>query len=167
MPAALIDSVLELISTLIPYELGSTQFTIVLVVCVAAWVIVARVLMGLLKSDRGFMAALLALACPLFFGLLAYGLADSQVVPQIEADWAERYLAPGVSGLVALLVILILSKRLFLLNGPTAIFIFAFATAAALGAFFAAGVVLETLEKGGEQIKQREERTKKEIDSVL
>jgi len=48
MPKELIDSVLDLISSLIPYELGSTQFYVVLVASVITWVIVARVLMGLL-----------------------------------------------------------------------------------------------------------------------
>ncbi|HKK19285.1 MAG TPA: hypothetical protein VJ952_11445 [Opitutales bacterium] len=167
MPREIIDSALELISSFIRYELGSAQFYVVLAACVIAWLIVARILMGLLKSDRGFMAALLALALPLFFGLLAYGVVDWQVVARIEGDWAEKYLPPAGFGLVALLVILVLSSRVFVVNGFVAVFIFAFASAAAVGAYFAAEIALETLEKGSEQIEQREERSRETIESVL
>jgi len=167
MPKELIDSILELISSFANYEVGSTPFNVVAIVCVITWVIVARVLMGLLKSDRGFLAALIALALPLCFGLFAYGIVEWRVVPQIEADWAEQYLGLAVFGLVGLLFILILSKRVFVVNGFAAILIFAFASVAALGAYFVAEVVLKTLEKGGEQLKQREERSQETIDSVL
>lgn len=167
MSKKLIDSVLELISSLTHYELGSTQFYIIFAVSAVAWLVVARVLMGLLKSDRGIVAALLALVIPLFLGLLAYSLVEVQVVPRMEAEWAEQYLPLGVLLTVVLVVVLLTFKRIILLNGVTGLIIFTFASAAAVGAYFASDVVLETLEKGGEQIKQREERNKKEIDSVL
>ncbi|PXA03282.1 hypothetical protein DDZ13_12715 [Coraliomargarita sinensis] len=167
MPQELIDSVSELVSACIDYEPGSTQFYVVLGAFAVAWIVVARVFMGLLKSDRGFLAATVALILPFFFGLLAYGVVDVRVVPQIEADWAGKYLPLASFVFVALLVILYLSKRVFMVSGYAAVFIFAFATAAAVTAFFGVEVTLKTLEKGEEQLKQRDERDRETIDSVL
>lgn len=66
MPEELTGPILELLSTHIAYEFGSTQFYILLGASALAWLVVARILMGLFRSSRGFIAALLALACPLF-----------------------------------------------------------------------------------------------------
>lgn len=163
----LTDPILDLFSSLIHYEVGSTQYYTLLCVSVVAWLVVARVFMGLFQSDRGFMGAFAALALPLILGLLAYGLVDSKVVSQIEADWAQQYLALGALAAVAILAILLLSKRFIQLSSVTTFIIFIFASTVAVGVFYATTVTLETLEKGGDQIKQREERTKQEIDSVL
>jgi hypothetical protein len=167
MPHDLIDPILELISFGIHYEIGSTQFNIVLAASFVAWLVVARVMMAVFQSDRGILSAALALAFPLFFGLLAYGLADWQLVPLFEADWYQPYLPLSMLFLVSFLVVLITSKRFFMLSGLSAIVIFVFASATAMGTLYAAGVVLETLEKGSDQIKQREERNKQEIESVM
>lgn len=167
MPKELIDSILELISSLVPYELGSTQFYVVLAASVLAWLAVARVMMGLMQTNKGFFEALLALVCPIVVGLLAYGLVDWQVVPQIEAEWVEQYLALGVMAAVALLVVLLLSKRFIVLGAFMTLIIFVLASAAAVGAYFATNVALVTIDKGSEQIKQHDERNQKEIDSVL
>lgn len=167
MPQELVDSVLKLIESVLPYEVGTQEFYTVLGACVCTWVFVARLFMGLLKSGKGFIAAFFALVVPLFFGLVAYGLADWQVVPIIDAEWAVRYVPISVFGLVTFLTVLITAKRIFALNGPVSIFIFVLASAGSVGAYFGAGIAIETLEKGGEQIKQREERTNSAIDSVL
>lgn len=163
----LTNPILELISSSIQYEVGSTEYYIVLGVSVAAWLVVARVLMGLFRSDRGIFGALLALAFPLVLGLLAYGLVVSEVSPQIEAEWARSYLPLGALALVAILVIFIVSRRFMQLSGVTTLIIFIFASAVAVGAFMAAVVTLDTLENGEDQIKQREEHNKQEIDSLL
>ncbi|MGB0408364.1 MAG: hypothetical protein ACPG3X_07170 [Opitutales bacterium] len=167
MPQELIDSVLGFIEAVVAYERGTKEFYIVLAASILSWVLVARLFMGLLRSSRGFISAFMALVVPLFLGLLAYGLTQWQVVPMVEAEWAEAYLPLGALVLVFFLMFIICSKCIFALSGAMSIFIFVLASAAAVGAYFGACVALETLEKGGQQIKQREERTNKAIDSVL
>lgn len=167
MPVQVIEPIRELVSALIGYELGSKQFYTVVLSSLLSWLVVARIITSTLKSQRGIVAGFLALGFPLFIGLLAYGLAATQVVPKFDPSWAKPYLAYGMGAVFALLTIVTISKRLLSLSGFATIIVFLFASAAAFCAYFAVGVGLKTLEQGEQQIKQREERTKKEIDSVL
>lgn len=163
----LLDPVLELITSLTRYELGSNQYDIVFAVSTLVWLIVARVLMGLLKSDRGIFAALFALAIPLFFGLLAYSLAKVKVAPLLEAQWAEQYLPLGILVFVVLILVIFTSKFFISLNGVSGLIVFAFATTAAVIALVGTEVALETFEKSREQIKHRKEEKNDDIDAVL
>lgn len=167
MPQPFIDALVELISSVIAYEMGSQSFYIVIAACALTWIILARILMGMMKSEKGFIAAIFALLVPLSLGLLAYGLAAWQAVPLIDADWAEQYLPLGIFGLILVLSILITAKRIMALSGVLSVIVFVFASAASVGAYYGVGIALETLEFGGDQIKQRDEKSKKELDSLL
>lgn len=158
---------LELISFGLHHEVGSTEYCVVLAVSLAAWLVVARVFMGLYQSDRGVVGALLALVFPVVLGLLAYGFVDSQLVPQMKMEWARQYLPLGALAVVAVLIVLLISKRCIQLDGVVTLIIFICASLVAVGAFCGAMITLEAFEKSGEQFKDREERNKQQIESVM
>ena len=156
MPQELIDALLEPISFLIQYEIGSSEFLIVLVATLAVWIVVARVFMGLLDSDRGILAAVLTLAIPLLSGLFSYGLVEWQIVPMIEAEWAQSYLAVAMSVTVALVIIIFAVKRLTGLSRLASVFVILFASTAAILMSIGTSTVIDALQKGSEKIKERE-----------
>lgn len=163
----LLDSVLELMTSLTHYEFGSERFFVIFALSALLWVVVARGFMGIFDSKCGVASAFLALVLPLSSGLLAYSLAEVQLVPLVGAAWAEKYLPIGIFFLVLLLVAVFACKRLIGLTRLFGFIVFVFASATAALAFYATEFVLETLDEGSEQIKQREERNQKEIDSVM
>jgi hypothetical protein len=163
---SIIDGALELPLSIFP-ELGSAEFNIVFFSCLATWILVARVFMGLLKSRRGFLSALIALVVPLFLGLLAYSLSTLYLLPLIGQDWAAEFLPLAMFALVSILAALVTSKWVFGLEGSSGVVVFLFASAAAVGAFFISETVLATLDQGSEQIKMREERKESTLDQIL
>ncbi|MEO0510601.1 MAG: hypothetical protein AAF065_12160 [Verrucomicrobiota bacterium] len=166
MPKELIDSVLELIDSVLAYEFGTTQFYIAMGACLLAWLVVARILMRLFRSGKGVTSALLALMFPLFFGLTAYGLTDWKLVAFVESEWAEEYLALGAFGGVSFLTILITARRLFDLGFFSSFLIIIFASASSVGAYFTLGIAQDTFEKGKQQIKQREQANQETMEKL-
>lgn len=164
---SLLVPILDLIASWTHYQLGSYAFYLVVGSSLVMWVVVARVFMGLLKSGRGLLMAGLSLTIPMFLGFLTYGLSVWQLVPLIGTDWAGRYLGLILGGLMALLAVLLISKRMLSLSIFNTILVFFLASLAATAAYFGAGVVLQMLGEGRGQIQQREERTKNKIESML
>jgi hypothetical protein len=166
MTGELIDASLALPESLFP-EFGSQNFYLVFGSCVLAWLLVARLFMGMLKSRRGIVAAAIALLVPTVVGLIGYGLSILHLVPMLDEAWAEQLLPPGIFGLLLILTAFITSKRILGLDGSSGIVVFLFATAGAIGAYFCAEITLKTLDQGGQQIKMREEKKERAMDSLF
>lgn len=52
-----IESICGLLEAVFNHEVGSPYFNVMLGVCLVAWVVVARILMAMLASPRGILAA--------------------------------------------------------------------------------------------------------------
>jgi len=159
------DSILDLIDSSSPYEFGSEPFYLLLAVAFFSWVLVARVMMALFKSERGLVSALFALLFPLLLGLSAYGLAETQVVPEVDRAWARTYLPTIAMAVVAIGVILVISKRLLGLNWVTNLIAVSFASTAAIFLSYGTMAMLDTVEQSGEQFQERNARNFEPIRS--
>jgi hypothetical protein len=166
MLESIIDTALVLPKSVFP-EVGSPEFNIVFFSCLATWILVARLFMGLLKSRRGFLSAVMALVVPLSLGLLAYSLSILHLVPMVEQDWVGEFLPSSLFILVSILGASITSKWIQGLDRSSGLVVFLFASAAAVGAFFISETVLETLDSGGDQIRSREERKESMLNQLL
>ncbi|MGZ0657117.1 hypothetical protein ACWPKO_04425 [Coraliomargarita sp. W4R53] len=167
MPTQVIDSVMRLIEATFGYSVGTSGFNIMLGVCFFAWVLVARVFMALFSSNRGILAAFLAFALPVGLGLLAYGMAELHLVPLVDRGWLATAL-PGVAfGLMLLLAVLVIVRRIFALSSGVSLFIYLVATSAAIGAYFGAQVTMGVIEYGENQVEQRDQRVTEELDQLF
>ena len=164
---SVVDSVVSLVESVFAYEVGDPGFNITVGISVFAWVLVARIFMAMFPTKRGIIAAFFAFAVPMAFGLLAYGLAETHLVPLLDQNWTVRAVPWIAFGLLTFLSILVFAKRIWSLSVGVSIFIYIVATSAAIGAYFGAQVTMGVIDFGGRQVEQREQRTQDGLDSIL
>ncbi|MDQ8195430.1 hypothetical protein QEH59_13420 [Coraliomargarita sp. SDUM461004] len=163
-----IESILRLIEAVFGYSIGEPDFNIVVGICVFAWVLAARAFMAIFSSKRGILAAFFAFAIPVTIGLVGYAMAELYVVPLMKSyGWRIFALPSAVFALFVFLSILLLAKRVWALSAGVSLFIYVVATAAAIGAYFGTEVTLGVIEYGENQMEQRDQRVKSEIDALL
>ena len=172
MPMQVIDSVLRLIESIFGYSVGTSGFNMMLGVCLFTWVLVARVFMALFSSSRGIFAAFFALVFPVGLGLLAYGMAALNLVPRVERTWLTSVVPAAaipslVFGLMVLLAVLVIARRIFALSAGVSLFIYLVASSAAIGAYFGAQVTMGVIEYGENQVEQRDQRVNEELDQLF
>lgn len=167
MSVPAIDSAVHLIETVFAYDVGTPGFNIMLGVCALTWVMVARVFMALFSTKRGIIAAFFALAVPMCIGLLAYGMAELHAVPLIEQDWARSVIPWASFGLFVFISVVVIARRIWDLSVGVSILIYIVATAAGIGAYFGAQVTMGVIEFGEEQMEQRDQRVKDEIEKLM
>jgi hypothetical protein len=167
MLPSFVEVIIDLVESVLSYAPGSSIFNLVLGVCVFAWVIAARIFMGLFSSRRGLLAAFLALLVTLSVGLIAYGLIEVYVVPSLELARAGALLPSVGFWLFVFLATQTLGRRILDLSTGVTVFIYLVATAAAIGAYWGAQVTMGLIEYGEGQVEQREQRVNEGIETLL
>lgn len=162
-----IDLVLHFIEVLFGYGIGSTGFNIIVGVCALTWVVVARIFMAMFSSKRGLFAAFLVLVLSFAIGLVAYAMAALYLVPVLEHNWAAEYIPKIFFGVVVVLTLHAIGKRIWELSTGVSLFIYIVATAAAVGAYFGTQVTLGVIEFGEEQVEQRDQRVKDDLEALF
>ncbi|TVP78269.1 MAG: hypothetical protein EA353_08680 [Puniceicoccaceae bacterium] len=169
MEDSLAEGMAGLLKGALGYELGSLEFNIMLVVCLATWVIVARVFMTMFSTKRGFLAAFLACVISLTAGIVGYMVAEFYLIPGIAADWADEVVQVlPLAGLVGfiLLSVFFLTGRILKLSVGSTLFVYIVATTVSACAYFGVKVGLGVMETGGTTLEQREQRMQRELESM-
>ncbi len=166
METSLVKAVVESLEALFGHEVGSFSFYVLLGGSLAGWIVVARLLMGMLSTDRGIFAALLACLISFALGVLAFGALELYVAPQVEGEWAPFWLPMVGTILVVILSALFLGKRILKMSTGGTFFVYLAATGAAVCAFYLATVSLGLVESGSGQVEEREQRIQRELDSA-
>ncbi|MGJ8653931.1 MAG: hypothetical protein ACSHX8_11700 [Opitutaceae bacterium] len=166
MIAPILDSLVSLLNTVLGHEVGTDPFYIVFGITVFAVFFVARLLVALFGSDKGFIQTSFGMLLPVVFGLTAYVLIEVYAVPMVDESWASLYL-PG-AGFVLLVVggIIVFTTRLFDRGFGGALFIFVISAIAGVGAWVCSGIVADYVEQSGSEMEQRQERLKDDIDGI-
>ncbi len=155
MPEPLIDSILNLLTSVIGYAAGSNAFYVVFGVALfCAWVI-ARLSSSVLGSKRGLVASFFALCLPLALALLAYAAVEVYALPKLEQSWAPLYLPWAAFALAFLLTGLLLSRRIWGLGTVLTFCVLIFAALASLGGYYGSSLLTDLLGTGTGRIEER------------
>lgn len=111
-------------------EIGSERFVIMLSAPLFGAFVVAWFLSKAFGSKKGMVGALIALVLPLVIGVAGYSLASVFVVPEINQAWATDYLGWAVFALVALLTVIVLSRRVWDIGAIAAVIVIVLALSA-------------------------------------
>jgi hypothetical protein len=123
--------------------------------------------MAMFGSKRGIIAAFFALVIPMSIALIVYGATELYAVPVIKQDWLASIISSLSFGLFLFLSLILLGRRCWRLTSGVSIFIYLVATAAAVGAYFGAQVILGVIEFGEDQVEQRDQRMTEEMNELL
>ena len=164
MPEPIIESLFAFLVMVFGYEVGTVEFYITTGCTLVGVLVVARLLAGVLGSQKGIFVAAFAVLSPLFLGALGYVAVELYALPQIDADWAPTYLPWSVFGVLVLLVAIILSSKLWGIAKVSVLIVLVFAGAAGLAAQYGAQLVIEVIDAGSSQVEKRDEQLDLEIE---
>ncbi|MFP4166268.1 MAG: hypothetical protein ACLFUF_03755 [Opitutales bacterium] len=156
----LIESFRELSHAVFQHETGSATFYVIAGISLFVWVVVARFLVGLFGSAKGFVLTTLALALPLAFGVLGYCLLDVYATPYVEAAWQSDALPWAGFAAFALPTALTMSPRLLDFGRLKTLGLLLLSGAAACGAFLFAQATIDMIDSSRKQVEKRDEKLK-------
>jgi hypothetical protein len=160
----IIKSLFNFLVMLLGNEIGSTEFYIVGGCTLAAMLVIARLLAGIFGSSKGILVTFFALLTPLCLGAFGYAAVELYVLPLLEADWTESYLAWFVFGVLAFVVTQLVSSKLWDIGKGATVALVLFAVLAGIGTQYGTQLVLEVMDYGSSQVEQRDERLNLEVE---
>ncbi len=166
MSEPIIDSFLSLLTLAFGYEPGTQEFYVVLGVTLFVFFLIARLLVGIFGSSAKLLGTLVAMVLPPVLGGLAYAMVEVYALPRIDAGWAPVYLPWAGFGVLVLVSIRMISRRLLSLGSILTLFIFVLSAVAAAGASYGTQVLVDFMDKSSTQMEKREERLKEEVEGI-
>ena len=162
----MIDSLLAFLVMVFRYEVGTVEFYIAASCAAVGLLVVARLLAGLFGSSKGVFTAMGAVGLPLVLGAVGYVAVELHALPQIQAAWATSYLPWSVFGVVAVLVGLFASSKLWDIGRSVAVVVLVFAGFGGLAAQYVGELVIDVLDSGTQQVEKRDDRLIDEIENA-
>lgn len=163
MTEPVMNSCQRLMEHVFQYEYGSDFFYILLgatsvILCGMAWL-----LSQTLGGKAGFFLTSAATVLPFLLGLIAYAVAETQLVPRISYSWMLPYIPWTAFGLIFLLTLMVPSKKMLGLGVVITAITLVVATAAAGIAYYGANILIDMADHSNDNVRQHKTRSIQEI----
>ena len=146
------------------YELGTVQFYITVGGALVGMLVVARLFARLFGSSKGVFSAMIAVGLPLVLAAGGYVVVVHYALPTVQADWAVSYLPWAVFAVVATLVGLLASSKIWGLGRGAAVVVLVLAGLGGMAAQYVGELVIGVVDAGYQQVEKRDTGLRREIE---
>jgi len=152
----ILDALLAFLEVVFPFEAGTSGFYIVLGCALGGMLIVARLLSGVFSRSKGIVITAFAVLIPVLLAALGYVSIELYALPEIKADWAERYLPWATFGMVFVLAGMLISSKLWGFSKVAAVIVLVLAGLAGMCLQYGVQMVMGVVDAGENQVEERE-----------
>ena len=164
MTEQVIESSTKLLELIFQYEFGSDYFYTLMGSTLVILFGITWLLARNFGSKAGLFKTAIAVMLPLLLGVFGYVMMDIFLAPKLETLALKTYMPWVGFGLVSLLTLLVLTKKMLGQGAIVTIMIVTMATFAAGIAYYGADVHIKMADKGSERSKQPNTRA---IDQIV
>lgn len=164
MPERTFEPLLAFFVMIFRYEVGTVQFYIMLGSTLVGILVVARHFARLFGSSKGIFSAMIAVAFPLALAAGGYVMVEHYALPKVQVDWAVSYLPWTVFAVVATLVALLASSKIWGIGRGAAVVVLVLAGLGGVAAQYVGELVIDVVDAGYQQIEKRDAGMRRQIE---
>ena len=162
----ILDALVAFLDMVFPFEVGTSEFYILLGCAVGGMLIIARLLSGVFGSKKGIVISVFAVAIPLLLAAVGYVAIELYALPEIKAAWAEQYLPWATFGVVFVLAGMYASAKVWDLSKVSTMITLVLAGLAGMCLQYAAQMVMGVVDAGETQVEKRDRVLDESLDGA-